>query len=60
MTDLTTRIQHTDLPASKPPVEKVKPVERKPYKASTDGRDPFEVMGGDRLGDDLDAMFGGE
>lgn len=46
MTDLTTRIQHTDLPASKPPVEaEAEPVERKPFKASTAGRDPFEVMG---------------
>lgn len=45
MTDLTTRIKHSDLPASRPPVEPERPQERAPYVPSTADRDPFEVLG---------------
>lgn len=57
-TETRTVPQRTDLPASKPPAAKPQP--RRPYRASTADRDPFEVFGGDRLADDLDAMFGAE
>jgi hypothetical protein len=53
MTDLTTRGKpRTDLPASRPPTDKPKTAERKPHKASTHGRDPFEVLGIDSDAED--------
>lgn len=45
MTTETRTAPRTDLPASRPPVVKAKPQERKPHVASTSGRDPFEVLG---------------